>query len=72
MLLQYTATKYSISSWQKNEEKNKPDSHWEWVNIFIQGIKEENGLDDHVIHSINIELYLGSAVTMPQTELSLL
>ena len=44
--------------------ENKPDSHGKGIDILIKGVKEENGLNNHVIHSVNIELDLGSAVAV--------
>lgn len=50
---------------------NLPKSHGECVNIFIELIQQIDALNDHVISLVNVELDLGSAVAVTQTELSL-
>lgn len=50
---------------------NKPDSHGEGIDIFIKSIEKEDGLNDHIIDSVHIELHLCSAVTVSQTKLGL-
>jgi hypothetical protein len=56
-------------SWQLFD--NLPKSHGECVNIFIELIQQIDALNDHVISLVNVELNLGSAVAVTQTELSL-
>lgn len=51
---------------------DQPDSHRKGVDIFVQSIKQEYGLDDHIINPVDIELDFCAAVAMPQTQLGLL
>lgn len=46
-----------------------PDTHGKGVDIFVQLIQKCNALDDHVVHSVDIELDLGPGVAVAQTEL---
>ena len=48
-----------------------PDSHGEGIDVFIQLIQQTNGLDDHVVYTMNIKLYFCSRVTVAQTQLCL-
>ena len=50
-----------------------PYSHAKGVHdVLVQGFENTNSLYNHVIHSIDIEFYVGSVVAMPKTQLSLL
>lgn len=48
-----------------------PDSHRECVNVFIKLIQQTNGLDDHVVRTVDIKLYFGTGVRVSQTQLGL-
>ena len=59
----------------KNNTKFKlaiPYSHVEGVDVLVQGFEKTNSMYNHVIHSIEIEFHVGSAVAVPKTQLSLL
>ena len=45
------------------------DSHGEGVNVFVELIDQCDGLDDHVVLSVNVEPKFGSRVTMRETSL---
>ena len=49
-----------------------PYSHAEGVDFLVQGIEKTNSLYNHVIHSIDIEFRVVSAVAVPKNQLSLL
>lgn len=51
-------------------EANLPDAHGESVDVFVQLVQQSDGLDDHVVGPVDIELDLGSRVTVAQTQLS--
>jgi hypothetical protein len=46
--------------------RNQPHSHGEGVNILIKCIQQKDRLNNHVIHTVNIELDLCPAIAMPQ------
>lgn len=48
-----------------------PNSHRKRVDILIELIEQINSLNDHIINSIDVELDLGSGVSVSETELSL-
>lgn len=48
---------------------NLPDSHGESVDVFVQLVQQSNGLDDHVVGPVHIELDLGSGVAVAKTQL---
>ena len=48
-----------------------PDSHEEGVDVLVQLIQQSNGLDDHVVGSVDVELHLRSGVAVAETQLSL-
>lgn len=52
-------------------EGNLPDTHGEGVDIFVQLIQQGDGLDDHVVDPVDIELDLGSGVTVAEAQLCL-
>lgn len=47
-------------------------SHGEGVEILVGLIEEVDRLNDHIVHTIDVELDLGTRVTVRQTELGLL
>lgn len=47
-----------------------PHTHGERVDVFVQLIEEGDGLDDHVVCPVDIELDFGSGVAVTQTQLS--
>lgn len=49
--------------------RHKPDSHRESVDVFIQLIQETDALNDHVVHSVDIELDLAAGIAVTQTQL---
>ena len=51
---------------------DKPDSHGEGIDILIESIKKEDSLNDHIVNTVNIELDLCPAITVPQTKLRFL
>ena len=38
----------------------RPDAHGECVDVFVKLVKETDALDDHVVHTVHVELHLGS------------
>lgn len=52
-------------------EEVLPDAHGERVDVFVQLIQQSDGLDDHVVSPIDIELYFCSRVAVPKTQLGL-
>lgn len=48
-----------------------PDTHGESVDIFVQLIQQSDGLDDHVVDSVDIELHFSSGVAVAKTQLCL-
>lgn len=53
------------------DERNVPDTHGECVDVFVQLIQQSNGLDDHVVDPVDIELHFSSGVAVAKTQLSL-
>ena len=47
-----------------------PNAHRECIDIFVELIEQSNGLDDHVIHTIDIELDFGTGIGVAETQLS--
>ena len=39
-----------------------PNTHRERVDILVELIEQGDGLDDHVVHSVDVEFYFGSRV----------
>lgn len=52
-------------------EGTVPDTHGESVDVFVQLVQQSNGLDDHVVDPIDIELDFGSGVAVAKTQLGL-
>lgn len=52
-------------------EGTLPDTHGESVDVFVQLIQQSNGLDDHVVDPVDIELYFSSGVAVAKTQLCL-
>src|SRR5690348_17690978 len=50
----------------------EPDAHGKSVDVLVHLIQEGNGLHDHVIGTVNVELDLTTRVAVTQTELSTL
>ena len=48
-----------------------PDPHRERVDILVQLVEECDALDDHVVGLVHVELNLGAAVAVGQTQLGL-
>ena len=48
-----------------------PDPHRERVDILVQLVEECDALDDHVVGLVHVELDLGAAVAVRQTQLGL-
>mmetsp|Transcript_31742 Transcript_31742/g.49650 ORF Transcript_31742/g.49650 Transcript_31742/m.49650 type:complete len:279 (+) Transcript_31742:516-1352(+) len=46
-------------------------THREGVDVFVQLVKKGNGLGDHVVSAVNVELDLTTRVTVTKTQLSL-
>lgn len=47
------------------------DAHRERVDVLVQLVQEADALDDHVVHAVDVELDLGTAVAVGETELGL-
>lgn len=45
------------------------DSHRESVDIFVELVEECDSLDNHVVRSVDVELYFGARVGVTETEL---
>lgn len=52
-------------------EEVLPDTHGESVDVFVQLIQQSNGLDDHVVDPVHIELDFSSGVAVAETQLCL-
>ena len=52
-------------------EGTLPDAHGERVDVFVQLVQQSDGLDDHVVHPVHVELYFSSGVAVAQTQLCL-
>lgn len=52
-------------------EEVLPDTHGEGVDVFVQLIQQSDGLDDHVVSPIDIELHFRSRVAVAKTQLGL-
>lgn len=52
-------------------EGTLPDTHGESVDVFVQLIQQSDGLDDHVVDPVDVELYFSSGVAVAQTQLCL-
>lgn len=50
----------------------EPDAHGESVDVLVHLIQKSNGLNDHVVGTVNVELDLATGVAVTQTELSTL
>ena len=48
-----------------------PNPHRESINILIQLVQQANGLDNHIVGAVHIELDLGTRVTVPKAKLRL-
>lgn len=48
-----------------------PYSHGERVDILVQLVQQADGLDDHVVRPMDIELDLCPGIAVPKTQLSL-
>lgn len=48
-----------------------PNSHGESVDVFVQLIQQRDGLDDHVVHPVHVELDLRPRVAVAETQLGL-
>eukprot|EP00882_Tetradesmus_deserticola_P033920 GHRQ01038792.1.p2 GENE.GHRQ01038792.1~~GHRQ01038792.1.p2 ORF type:complete len:131 (-),score=21.48 GHRQ01038792.1:131-523(-) len=46
-----------------------PHAHDEGVNVLVQCVEQRDGLDDHVVHLVHVELHLGAAVRVRQAQL---
>lgn len=46
------------------------DPHGEGVDIFIQLVEEADALDNHVIHTVYVELDLGPGIAVSKAKLS--
>lgn len=44
-----------------------PHPHHKGVDVLVQRVQQGNGLDDHVVHPVHVELHLGTRVGMRQT-----
>lgn len=48
-----------------------PDPHGKRIDVFVQLVKQGDTLDDHVVHTVHVELDLGSGVAVSKTQLGL-
>ena len=48
-----------------------PDPHGKRVDVFVQLVQETDGLYDHVVGAMHVELDLGPGVRVTETELGL-
>jgi hypothetical protein len=48
------------------------DAHGESVEVLVEGVEEVDGLNDHVVGAVDVELDLAAGVGVTQTQLSLL
>lgn len=48
-----------------------PNAHGESVDVLVQLIQQRNRLDNHVVHSVHVELDFGPGVAVAETQLSL-
>ena len=53
-----------------NSQSSLPYSHGECVDVLIELVDKCNCLNDHVIHTVNIELDLSAGVSMAKAKLS--
>lgn len=47
-------------------------AHREGIDILVQLVEERDGLDNHVVNPVDVELHLGARVAVAQTKLRLL
>lgn len=45
------------------------NAHREQVDVFIELVKEGNGLNDHVIDTVDVEFQFGAGIRVAETEL---
>lgn len=50
---------------------NLPNTHGEGVDVFVQLVQQGNGLDDHVVHPVDVEFDFGSGVAVAKPQLGL-
>lgn len=50
---------------------NLPNAHGEGVDVFVQLVQQGDGLDDHVVRPVDVELDLGPGVAVTQPQLGL-
>ncbi len=48
-----------------------PDPHGEGIDVLVQLVQQADGLDDHVVHTVHVELHLRPGIAVSQAELSL-
>ena len=48
-----------------------PDSHHKRIDVLVQRVQQRDGLDDHVVHPVDVELDLGARVRVRQPQLRL-
>jgi hypothetical protein len=48
------------------------NTHREEVHVFVELVEECNGLDDHIVNTVDVELEFGARVGVTKAELSFL
>lgn len=48
-----------------------PNTHGEGVDVLVQLVQEADGLDDHIVHAVHVELHLGPGVAVAEAQLCL-
>lgn len=57
------------TSFRKGHPYTLPDTHREGIDVLIQLVQEANGLDNHIVHPVHIELNFGTRIAVSQPQL---
>lgn len=52
-------------------DPRSPHAHREGVDVLVQLVQETDGLDDHVVHAVHVELHFGPGVAVAEAQLGL-